>query len=164
MLNQDSSILYKRILLTRDLARQNEKLASLDSYPNFAPRIGFGHTADGDDRIMLGFSVALPFFDRNQAETAKSQAESSYSQAEADYLSSGKLQKQLDLLQQSSGSMAKQSLRYKTELLPLIDKAYLASEEMTVIILAILGAVSFTRPYAVLLSNDGKIGDAARKE
>lgn len=34
---------------------------------------------------------------------------------------------------------------------------------MTVIILAVLGAVSFTRPLAVLLSNDGKIGDPRNK-
>lgn len=35
---------------------------------------------------------------------------------------------------------------------------------MTVIILAALGAGSYTRPLAVLLSNDGRIGDPARKD
>ncbi|MDM7930681.1 AI-2E family transporter [Tabrizicola sp.] len=34
---------------------------------------------------------------------------------------------------------------------------------MTVIILAVLGVVTFTRPLAVLLSNDGRIGESARK-
>jgi AI-2 transport protein TqsA len=35
---------------------------------------------------------------------------------------------------------------------------------MTVIILAVMGAISFTRPYAVLLSNDGRIGDPRPKD
>jgi len=35
---------------------------------------------------------------------------------------------------------------------------------MTVIILAVLGVVTFTRPLAVLLSNDGRIGESARKD
>jgi predicted PurR-regulated permease PerM len=33
---------------------------------------------------------------------------------------------------------------------------------MTVIILAVLGAIPFTRPAAILLSNDGRIGEGRR--
>lgn len=128
-LEDDSVTLKKKILASAELAREQKALASLDAYPEFAPRVGYERTADGDDRINLGFSMDLPFSDKNQVGILKAETRSKAQDAELRYLTSGQLQAQFELLLESAKKIKNQATRTKTELIPILEDAYLSSEQ-----------------------------------
>jgi cobalt-zinc-cadmium efflux system outer membrane protein len=120
--------LVQKIRLMSRLSSEQSRLAELDSYPEFSPRIAFDHTADGDDRVILGISFPLPIFDRNQSEQLKAEAEKTSILAKQQYLENGSLQTELDLLLESSKSSLLQAQQLKSEVLPTMEEAYTAAE------------------------------------
>lgn len=66
---RDSALpVRKRYDLLVALAEKQLEVARLDSYPAISPQIGYGRIDSGADQFIVGLSVPLPFFNRNQGE------------------------------------------------------------------------------------------------
>jgi len=117
-----------RIRLLARIAKEQEQLARLDSFPNFAPRVTFEHTDSGADRLNLGFTIALPFFDRNQPERMRAGAERAARDAAVRYSRDGGLESEIRSLSSSLLASEKQTAIYATQIIPTLRKAVSASE------------------------------------
>ncbi|MCB0360940.1 MAG: TolC family protein, partial [Bdellovibrionales bacterium] len=121
--------LVKRLEMRRKIALEQHSLARLDSFPRFAPRIALEHTEEGDDRIIAGFSVALPFWDRNQSERIERSAALVQSRAEASYYAGGVFQEELSLLHDSYRASLIRAERFSKEVLPVLQSALSTAED-----------------------------------
>jgi outer membrane protein TolC len=128
MVSLDTLPLVERTRLRSELAVAQEKLARLDAYPDFAPRLAFEHTSDGDNRINLGISLELPFSERNQAERLRHSATKLVRESEASYINDGHLKNEIDLLLQSLITAEKQVDSFKSDVIPAITSALTAAE------------------------------------
>lgn len=117
-----------RMRLRAELAGAEERLARLDAYPGFAPRLAFEHTNDGDDRINLGFSLELPLSDRNQFGRMRAASERSAREAELRYLDAGGLAEELRLLSDGANAASEQAEAFHDEVLPAVNDALRAAE------------------------------------
>jgi hypothetical protein len=124
----DSIPLVQRVNAKSLLAIEQHRLARLDAFPQFTPRIAFDHTADGDDRILVGLTFPLPLFDRNQPEKIQAQAEEATQQAMKKYVDDGVLQHEVRLLVSSARSSMAQAQSLRTDVLPTLEAAYTAAE------------------------------------
>lgn len=121
--------LQKRLDLLAKVAEKQADLARRDSYPGFAPRIGFEHTEDGDDRIIGGISIELPLFDRNQGERIKMNAASNAARSWARYAKSGALREELASLLTAIHASAEQAKKYEDRVVPLLRESLTAYTE-----------------------------------
>jgi cobalt-zinc-cadmium efflux system outer membrane protein len=124
----DAIPLVQRVNAKSHLAIEQHRLARLDAFPQFTPRIAFDHTADGDDRILVGLTFPLPLFDRNQPEKIQAQAEEATQQAMKKYVDDGVLQHEVRLLTSSARSSMAQAQALHTDVLPTLESAYTAAE------------------------------------
>lgn len=120
--------LRRKLELRAQLAREQARGARLDAFPSFSPRIGFEHTDEGDNRINVGLTFDLPFFDRNQAAIHEKAHAASARNADLIYLNSGALEREIALLAASVAALRTQAERYRTELLPVLEQTYSAAE------------------------------------
>ncbi len=121
-------LLFERVRLGAELGRAEEKLARLDAFPKFAPRLAFEHTSDGDDRINVGISIELPFSDRNQAGRMQAAAKSRSAQSQLRYLEAGRLSEEIALLLGGARSSIEQADRLQSEVIPLLEQSLSAAE------------------------------------
>lgn len=114
--------------LQAELASKQFALARRDSLPAFAPRIAFQHTDDGDDRIVAGFSMELPFFDRNQGERVQRQAASQSERVKSEYFLSNSFRSEILAALKRTELKRKERLLIEDQIIPSL-KAALSSFE-----------------------------------
>ncbi len=117
-----------RARLAVKLAREQLKLADLDAYPKFAPRLVYERTNDAADFVGVGFSIELPIFNRNQASRGVQAAELEAAQSLERYFSGEDFA--TEILARRSGLEASMALLagYEKEILPALREAVLAEE------------------------------------
>jgi hypothetical protein len=128
MLQTASDIpLKNRIELRRKVAYEQRALARLDSFPQFTPRVGFEHTESGDDRIVAGLSIELPFWNRNQVARMKTKSALESREVEASYYTDELFNEEKTLLFESLEASAAQAKRYTETILPALRNAFTAA-------------------------------------
>ena len=109
--------------LQAELASKQFALARRDSLPAFAPRIAFQHTDDGDDRIVAGFSMELPFFDRNQGERVEKQAVSNSERVKSEYFLSDSFRSEILAALKRTELKSKESALIENQIIPSLKTA-----------------------------------------
>lgn len=75
MVRESRLPVQRRFQLFKDLSRKRLEVARLDSFPTVSPQLGYAHHDDGADQVVLGVSIPLTVFNRNQAETLKAEGD-----------------------------------------------------------------------------------------
>ena len=122
-LSQSSLPVQLREGLRRKLTAERLQLAERDTLPEFTPRLAFEHTDDGDDRLSVGLSVGLPFFDRNQAERIKSEAADGAQAARHEYFDGAEFRSEVELLLKRAELKRREAILYEQEVVPALRAA-----------------------------------------
>lgn len=117
-----------RVLHT--LARAEEELAEMDSYPLLIPRIVYQHTNDGGDFFGAGITIPIPFWNRNQSEKIKARSQQVVTEKRISYLTEGGLIHQIALLRQAAENAQQQSILYSSKVIPAFARALAAQEKL----------------------------------
>ncbi len=112
------------------LASEQVRLAELDRYPEFAPRIIYQHTNDGGDFLGAGIAIPLPFFNRNQGDIARAQATEMAARRRRELLSDGGLEAQVRSLRNAVVAATEQSEMYSTKVVPAYEAALRSQERL----------------------------------
>ena len=120
--------IFQRAQALVRLSAEQEKLARLDSYPRFAPRLVYSRNEEGTSYVGAGISFDLPFFNTNQAEKLKTAADTSAARGLADYLAGPRFQEEIKLLSTSLDASKKQAQIYEQEVIPAIKRSFEAYE------------------------------------
>lgn len=119
--------LTERIKLRVAVAVAQEKMARLDAFPQFSPRLSFEHTNDGDDRLNVGLALELPLSDRNQAARIRFAAERRAAEAKQKYLNEIFLKEDLAHLLEALKASTAQISSLNLRAIPALDDALVAS-------------------------------------
>ena len=117
-----------RLQILQELAKEQTRLAELDAFPIFAPRIVYQHTNDGGDYVGAGISIPLPLFNRNQPEITRATAEQEASRRKTDLITKGGLALQVSRAHAAAVSAQRQVEIYTARVEPSF-KAALEAEE-----------------------------------
>jgi outer membrane protein TolC len=109
-------------ILARVASRQLE-LARLDSFPRLAPGIGYERTAEGAQQLIIGFSMDLPFFDRNQAARVRALGAERAATRLRNHATSGRLAEEARMLHEAAAALADQRRRFEEEVVPSRERA-----------------------------------------
>lgn len=109
--------------LRRQTASKTFEVAKRDVFPAFAPKVAFQHTDDGDERVMAGFSMELPFLDRNQGERIAKAAEAAAEKANDEYLSSESFASELRSILRKVELKNKEAQLLENKLIPALRSA-----------------------------------------
>lgn len=115
--------IQKRVQLLKDLARKQVEVARLDSFPTISPLIGYSRHDDGIDQVTVGFSVPLPFFNRNQGERIKAQGALAAAEREEKYSTSDVMVEEAQLIYAAYQSLKKQVELYEAGVIPAKKRA-----------------------------------------
>lgn len=121
---KDSNLpIQKRVQLLKDLAQKQLEVARLDSFPAISPMVGYSRHDDGINQVTVGFSMPLPFFDRNQGERIKAQGALVAAEREQRYSTSDAMVQEAQLIYAAYQSLKKQVELYETGVIPAKKKA-----------------------------------------
>ncbi len=112
------------------LASEQVRLAKLDRYPEFAPRIIYQHTNDGGDFVGAGIAIPLPFFNRNQGEIGRAQALEMSARRRKELLSDGGLEAQIQALHNAVVAAIEQAELYSAKVVPAYEAALRSQEKL----------------------------------
>lgn len=112
------------------LAAEQLKLAQLDAFPLFAPRLVYQHTNDGGDFFGVGVSVPLPVFNRNQAGMLRSEAELTAVQRKRAAFEGGGIEAQVRALRAAAASATAQARLFSQQVEPSYAEALRAQERV----------------------------------
>ena len=121
--------LVERIRLRNKIANEQLKLAKLDSFPRFAPRIGFEHTSEGSDSLNVGLAIEIPIFDRNQAGKIRTAANKSEQETLLEYANGEAFKEELIALVEAAQASDREAEVYKDSIIPALRSALTASEK-----------------------------------
>jgi len=113
----------ERIKLADKIANAQLELARRDANPSLAPLLAFEHTDEGDERIIAGLSVTLPFFDRNQSQRLVANALTKSTDKNKKYIQSKYFNDALEQLLLSVKNLHQQSEHYRTKVIPTLNEA-----------------------------------------
>lgn len=119
-----------RIDLLLDLTKEQVRLAELDAYPQITPRLIYQHTNDGGDFIGAGFSIPLPFWNRNQGEQYKANAERKAAEIRSSFVKSGGLENQISTLREAVVNSEEQAQLFTKKVIPSFEKAFQSQEKL----------------------------------
>jgi outer membrane protein TolC len=117
-----------RLQVLQALAIEQTRLAELDAFPIFAPRVVYQHTNDGGDFIGAGLTLPLPLWNRNQPEITRATAEQEVSRRKTDLVTKGGLELQVATSHAAAVSAHRQVEIYASRVAPSF-RAALTSEE-----------------------------------
>lgn len=117
-----------RLKVLADLANEQTELANLERYPELTPKLVYQHTNDGGDFLGAGFSIPLPFWNRNQGVVISSKGQQQQADAKYNFYRSGGLAAQVRALVKASINAEAQSNLFTTKVIPSFSAA-LASQE-----------------------------------
>jgi len=120
----------ERATLMLDLAKTQVDLARKDSFPRFAPVIGYERTGEGTQYVGLGVTFELPLFDRNQAERLKREAEQRAAAAKTAYLKSHTFEREAALVLGSARAVEAQAAAYRQNVIPTLLHAVESHEKL----------------------------------
>jgi outer membrane protein TolC len=129
-LEQNESSLLKRYQLWHQLNQEQLHLAKQDRFSAFQPQIGYTRNEDGDHFVGVGFSVALPLFQRNEADIGQRRAQLDASQATLSYLRSNEFKEEFRLLVEGVTAKIKQAETYERTVVPGLKKVLESSEDL----------------------------------
>jgi cobalt-zinc-cadmium efflux system outer membrane protein len=119
-----------RVDLLLALNAEQVRVAELDAFPEFAPRVVYQHTNDGGDFIGAGISIPLPLFNRNQGGLERTRAEAAATQRKREFLAQGGLESQIRVLRRSAQSSVEQARIYESKVVPAFREALRAQERL----------------------------------
>ncbi len=119
-----------RVDLLLALNAEQARVAELDAFPEFAPRVVYQHTNDGGDFIGAGIAIPLPLFNRNQGAVERTRAEMAATQRKREFLVQGGLESQVRILRRSAQGAAEQARIYETKVVPAFREALRAQERL----------------------------------
>lgn len=104
----------------QSLAESRYHVAKQDAaFPQIAPRAAIDHDFDENSTsILLGFNMALPIWDRNNAELARAKSERNLAQRHLDALNENNLLFVLSSVRQNASKMQASSEKYRKEIIP----------------------------------------------
>lgn len=117
-----------RLQVLQALATEQTRLAELDAFPIFAPRVVYQHTNDGGDFVGAGITMPLPLWNRNQPEITRTTAEQEVSRRKIDLVTKGGLELQVTTTHAAAVSAHHQVELYASRVVPSF-RAALESEE-----------------------------------
>ena len=121
---KDSNLpIQKRVQLLKDLAQKQLEVARLDSFPAISPMVGYSRHDDGINQVTVGFSMPLPFFDRNQGERIKAQGALVAAEREQRYSTSEAMVQEAQLIYAAYQSLKKQVELYESGVIPAKKRA-----------------------------------------
>lgn len=120
---QNALPVQQRADILARVARKQVELARLDGFPRFSPGVGYETTNDGGHQVVIGFSIDLPIFDRNQAARIRSLGAENAATRLREQATSGRLAEQARLLQEAAAGLADQRRRFEKEVVPAREKA-----------------------------------------
>lgn len=119
-----------RVDILNDLAKEQVKLAKLDSVPLITPRLLYQHTNDGGDFYGLGVSIPLPFWNQNQAQKIRSSAEAKLADMKLQMTDNGALNNQIKNVRIAAISAFEQADIYTDKVIPAFEEALISQEKL----------------------------------
>lgn len=121
----------KRTALFERTAEKQLALARQNARGIIAPRIVFDHADSGSDRLGVGISVPLPFFNRNQPEIQQREVALQQQKAASQYLTNGAFEDELSALYLAVTTTERQLQIYRNEVIPnLLKSLYLQNQQL----------------------------------
>lgn len=117
-----------RLRILQQLATEQTRLAELDAFPIFAPRVVYQHTNDGGDFVGAGITMPLPLWNRNQPDITRATAEQEASRQKTDLVTKGGLALQVSTTHAAAVSAQRQIELYSTRVEPSFRAALEAEE------------------------------------
>ncbi len=117
-----------RLQVLQALATEQTRLAELDAFPIFAPRVVYQHTNDGGDFVGAGITVPLPLWNRNQPEITRTTAEQEASRRKTDIVTKGGLELQVATTHAAAVSAHRQVEVYTSRVAPSFRAALEAEQ------------------------------------
>lgn len=117
-----------RLQVLQELATEQTRLAELDAFPIFAPRVVYQHTNDGGDYVGAGITIPLPLFNRNQPDITQASAEREASRRKADLVTKGGLSLLVSTAHAAAMSAQRQVEIYTARVEPSFKTALEAEE------------------------------------
>jgi len=112
-----------RVDAFKDLTTEQIKLAELDRTPQITPRLMYQHTNDGGDFVGLGFSIPLPVWNQNRAETIRAVAESKAAQLQESFVKEGALNEMIRQLRIAAVNAEEQVQLFESKVIPAFADA-----------------------------------------
>jgi outer membrane protein TolC len=119
-----------RIDLMSKLAKEQSRIAELDSYIKFTPRLVYQHTNDGGDFLGLGISIPLPFWNRNQGEIMRANAEVKSTKSKHNYFNDGGFEIQIKIMRAAAFAAQEQVKIFYNKVIPSFKAALSAQEKL----------------------------------
>lgn len=119
-----------RIDILLHLNEEQLKVAQMDVYPSITPQLIYQHTNDGGDFIGAGFTIPLPFWNRNQSELTRSTAEKKAVDARFAFLRAGGLKNQIITLRDAVTNALEHSQIFREKVVPSFEKALKSQERL----------------------------------
>lgn len=122
--------MIERSRILRDIRKEQEKIASLDSIPIITPRFVYQHTNDGGDFFGAGVSIPLPFFGRNQAQKMITQADATVQEKKVVIAEDGGFENQIKYIHASLMHLDRQRIILQEKVLPAYEHSLIAQERL----------------------------------
>ena len=119
-----------RAALGAKLAHEQLRLAELDAYPKFAPRLIYEQTGDDTDYVGVGIAVELPLFNRNQGEKSARVAEVGSAASLQGYFAGPRFKSEVQALRESIEATTNLVQGYEGEIVPTLREALAAEEKL----------------------------------
>jgi len=113
----------KRAEILARVATKQRELARLDAFPRFSPGIGYERTGEDTEQVIVGFSIDLPFFDRNQAARRRALGAELAAMHLRDYATSGRLGDEAKMRHEVVSALAEQRRRFEEQVIPSRERA-----------------------------------------
>ena len=108
----------QRTELLAELAAKQSTLARRDAFPEFTPQLTTSRSDDGTTFIGAGFSVPLPFRDRNQNQILQRDAELKAVRAKRDYGHSSEFQEEIASIVDAANLAMDEATLFETRIVP----------------------------------------------
>jgi outer membrane protein TolC len=119
-----------RLSLLSHLTQKQMKLASIDAYPRITPQFIYQHTNDGGDFFGAGFTIPLPFWNRNQSELKRAKAERKVVETRSSFVNNGGLENQIITMRQAVVNAREHSDLFASKVIPSFEKALKSQERL----------------------------------
>lgn len=121
--------IQKRYALLSKIAAKELERSRLDATPPLSPQFGFSRINDGTNQMVVGLSIPLPFYNRNQAETVKAEGALKASEKKRSFISSSILTQQINFLTQAIKRTEEEISLYNKSVIPFRKRALLSYQE-----------------------------------
>ncbi len=123
LVHENKLPVQQRYGLLRRLSEKQLEVARLDSLPAISPEIGYGRHDDGISQVMIGVSVSLPFFNRNEGEKIRSEAALTAAKKGEAYATSAAIDAEVLLLFDTVVTTGEQIALFENGVLPARSRA-----------------------------------------